>query len=176
MRSGILTTFNLLVVLGGVLLSASCAGYRIGAEQPEPLVHIRRIAVPMARNDTLHPRAETVATSSITDALAADGTYRLAGLDDADAVLECTVSEIGYSTIRGSRVDALLPVELTNRVTIDWRLLDARDPTKLLAAGRSSGSSQLFVSANLQLGRNNALTEATERAARQLVARISNGI
>lgn len=165
--------FSALVLLCGVL--AQCAGYRVGNRKPGGLSHVSRIAVPMATNDTMHPRAETIATSAVTDALVQDGTYRLAGREQADAVLECRVSEIGYNTIRGSRVDTLLPIELGNKVTLNWSLRDASDPTQVLAAGSSTGRSQLFVAPNLQTARNNALTEAMERASKQLVARIANG-
>jgi hypothetical protein len=161
----------------GVVLSliGSCAGYRLGGAKPQALSGVTRIAVPMFENGTLHPRAEVLATSAVTDALSTDGTYRLSRRDDADAVLEGKVADISYSTIRGSRLDTLLPEELANHVTIQWTLRDARNPIKILAQGKSSGKSQLFVSANLQTARNNALPEAMERAAEQLVSRISTG-
>ena len=56
-----------------------------------------------------------------------------------------------------------------------WTLRDARNPTKILASGSSTGSSQLFVSSNLQTARNNALPEALAHAGEALVSRISNG-
>ena len=77
--------------------------------------------------------------------------------------------------IRGTRQDSLFPEELANTVTLRWTLRDARDPTKVLATGSSKGTSQLFVSANLQTARNNALPEALERASEALVSRIANG-
>ena len=69
----------------------------------------------------------------------------------------------------------LLPEELGNTVHIDWTLREAKDPTKILASGKSSGKSQLFVSSNLQTARNNALPEALERAGENLVSRLANG-
>ena len=153
---------------------ASCAGYRLGGAKPPQMASVDRIAIPMFRNDTLHPRAEVLATSAMIDAMTTDGTYRLSNVDQADAVLEGTVTEIGYAAIRGSRLDTLLPQELTNRVTIRWTLKDARNPMKTLASGTSVGRSQLFVASNLQTARNNALPEAMERAASDLVGRLSN--
>jgi hypothetical protein len=164
-----------LLAAAACMALVSCAGYRLGGTKPAPLAHVQRIAVPMFENGTLHPRAETLATSAVTDALSTDGTYRLAVRDHADAVLEGRVSEIRYSAIRGSRLDTLLPEELANHVTLRWTLRDARDPTKILASGTSTGKSQLFVSSNLQTARNNALPEAMERAANEVVARIANG-
>lgn len=153
----------------------SCAGYHLGGVKPASLAKVRNIQVPMFANATLHPRAEVLATSAVSNAMVQDGTYRITGIDQADAVLEGKLSEIRYSTIRGTRLDTLLPEELANTVTLTWTLRDARNPTRILASGTSTGTSQLFVSANLQTARNNALPEALERAGEALVSRIANG-
>ena len=164
-----------LVLLAPVLWLAACGGYQLGGVKPASLAKVKTIAVPMFSNATQHPRAEALATSAVANALVLDGTYRIGGIDQADAVLEGSLREIKYSTLRGTRLDTLYPEELTNTVTLMWTLRDARDPTKVLASGSSSGTSQLFVSANLQTARNNALPEALERAGEALVSRISNG-
>lgn len=164
-----------LALLAPVILLASCAGYRLGGVKPASLAKVEAISVSMFTNSTTHPRAEALATSAVSNALVQDGTYRIASLDKADAVLEGELREIRYSTIRGTRLDTLLPEELTNTVTLSWTLRDARHPTRILASGTSTGSSQLFVSANLQTARNNALPEALARAGEALVSRISNG-
>ncbi|MCP5543049.1 MAG: hypothetical protein H7A49_03990 [Akkermansiaceae bacterium] len=162
-------------VAAAAVLLASCAGYQLGGVKPASLSRIQRINVPMFGNDTQHPRAEALATSAVANAIVQDGTYRISGIDDADAVLEGKIASIRYSTIRGSRLDTLFPEELANTVTLEWTLRDARDPTKVLASGTSAGTSQLFVSANLQTARNNALPEALERAGESLVSKLATG-
>lgn len=164
-----------LALLAPLFLLASCAGYRLGGVKPASLDQVKNITVPMFSNSTQHPRAEALATSAVANAIVQDGTYRISTLDEADAVLEGNLREIRYSTIRGTRLDTLLPEELANTVTLNWTLRDARNPTRILASGTSTGSSQLFVSANLQTARNNALPEALERAGEALVSRIANG-
>lgn len=164
-----------LLLLAPVMLLASCAGYQLGGHKPAPLANVKTIAVPMFKNSTLHPRAEALVTSAVANAFVLDGTYRIGKVDNADAVLEGTLRSIRYSTIRGTRLDTLLPEELSNTVTIDWTLKDARNPTKVLASGKSTGTSQLFVASNLQTARNNALPEALERAGETLVSRLANG-
>jgi hypothetical protein len=157
------------------LVCVSCAGYQLGGVKPPSLAKVKNINVPMFANSTLHPRAEAVATSAVANAIVQDGTYRISTLDKADAILEGDLREIKYTAIRGTRLDTLLPEELSNTATIQWTLRDARDPTKVLASGASSGSSQLFVSSNLQTARNNALPEALERAGEALVSKLANG-
>lgn len=164
-----------LALFAPLLCLVSCAGYHLGGVKPASLAGVKTIAVPMFTNATFHPRAEALATSAVANAIVQDGTYRVARVDDADAVLEGKLSEIRYSALRGSRLDSLRPEELVNIVILEWTLRDARDPTKVLASGSASGSSQLFVSSNLQTARNNALPEALDRAGEALVARIANG-
>ncbi len=157
------------------LFFASCAGYQLGGGKPAVLRDVKTIAVPMFRNDTLHPRAEAMATTAATGAFVLDGTYRIASHAHADAVLEGTVKKIDYDQLRANRLDTLRPEELENTVTLAWTLRDARDPSKLLASGESKGTSRFFVDSNLQTARNNALPDALERASEAMVSRLANG-
>ena len=157
------------------LAATSCTGYQLGGAKPAALREVKNICVPMFRNDTLHPRAEALATSSTTDAIVLDGTYRITNRDKADAVLEGTVHTIDYIAIRSTRLDTLRPEELQNTVTLTWKLVDVTDSKKVLASGLSTGSSRFFVDSNLQTSRNNALPDALQRASDSLVSRIANG-
>lgn len=168
-------TLKNLVLLAPLLALFSCTGYQLGGVKPASLASVKTIAVPMFSNGTQHPRASALATSSVTNALVQDGTYRIATRDNADAVLEGELKRIEYRFVRGSRLDSAYPEELANTVIIEWTLRDAKDPGKLLATGSARGTSQLFVSSNLQTARNNALPEALDRASEALVSRLANG-
>ena len=154
---------------------SSCAGYKLGGIKPASLAGVKTIAVPMLSNATQHPRANALATSAVTNAIVQEGTYRIGTSANADAVLVGEITEIKYRAIRGTRFDSLYPEELSNRVTLKWTLMDARDPSRVLATSISRGESQLFVSTNLQTARNNALPEALERAGEALVSTLANG-
>jgi len=164
-----------LVLAAMSMVLVSCGGYQLGGPKPPSLAGVKKISVKTFENGTLHPRAEALATSAVTAAIVQDGTYRIGSLTDADAVLEGKVRGIDYNTLRGSRLDSLAAEELTNSVTISWRLVDAGDPTKELASGISTGTSSFFVDSNLQTARQNALPDAFERAAVRLVSRIASG-
>jgi hypothetical protein len=129
----------------------------------------------MFANGTQEPRSESLATTAVIDAIVRDGTYRLADRGSADAVLEGKLTGIRYSTLRGSRLDSLLAEELTNVVSIEWTLRDAKDPTKILATGSSVGQSSFFADSNLQTARRNALPDAFGRAGANLVSRLASG-
>lgn len=158
-----------------IILLSSCAGYQLGGVKPAVLRDVRKVAVPMFGNDTLHPRAEALATSAVTSAFAQDGTFRIGSTSDADAVLEGRISQIKYSPIRGQRFDTMLPEELNSSVSLTWTLRDAKNPTRILASGKSIGTSKFFVDSNLQTARNNALPDALERAGEALVSTLANG-
>lgn len=164
-----------LLALAATVFSLGSCGYQLGVSKPASLQNVTRIAVPMFDNSTLHVRAEALATSAVAAALVQDGTYRVSNIDDCDAVLEGDVSSIRYRNIRGSRLDTLAPEELANTATLRWTLRDSKNPTKILASGSAEGSSQLFVSDNLQTAKNNALPEALERAGVALVSQLANG-
>jgi hypothetical protein len=166
---------HLLLSVFPALLLASCAGYQLGGVKPKSLAKVKNISVPMFSNETQHPRAEAIATSAVASTLVQDGTYKLTSSDKADAILNGSVRSIEYSSIRGSRLDTLLPEELHNTITVTWTLRDAKDATKVLATGASIGTSQLFVDSNLQTARNNALPDAMERMAVRLVSTLANG-
>jgi hypothetical protein len=166
---------KLLLLLPPLLALGSCAGYHLGSAKPAALAHVKSIAVPMFANDTQHPRAEALATSAVANAFTRDGAFHLTSTTHADAILDGRLKSITYATIRGRRLDTLHPEELTNTITLEWSLKDAKNPTLILATGSSLGSSQLFVDADLQTARNNALPDALERAADALVSRLANG-
>lgn len=164
-----------LLLLPALLALASCAGYQLGGAKPAVLRDVRNISIPMFHNDTLHPRAEALATSAAADAFVLDGTYRISTFEKADAVLEGTVHRIDYSPLRGTRLDTMRPEELENTVVLVWKLTDARDRTKVLASGSSTGTSRFFVNSNLQTSRTNALPDALGRASEAMVSRMANG-
>jgi hypothetical protein len=153
---------------------SSCAGYRLGVSKPPAMVKVKNIHVPMFSNQSFHPRAEALATSAVVNAFTTDGTYSITSLDKADAVLEGRVASIQYTQLVGNRLDTALPEQLGNSVTLGWELKDARDRGKVLMAGSSVGTSQLFVTSNLQTSRNNALPEAVERAGEKMVSQLSS--
>jgi hypothetical protein len=164
-----------LILLAPALLLVSCTGYHLGETKPKSLARVKTIAVPMFSNSTLFPRAEAVATSAVAEAIVQDGTYRIAKSDKADAILQGDIRSITYKNLRGNRFDVFRPENLGNTVSIDWQLRDAKDPTKVLASGKSQGSSEFFAASNLQTARNNALPDAFQRAGVALVSRLADG-
>lgn len=158
-----------------VLFLSSCAGYHLGETRPAVMKGVKTIEVQMFSNASFMPRAGAVTTSAVAEAIVQDGTFRIATLDKADAILEGTVGSIKYTPIRGQRFNTLRPEELINTITINWTVRNAKDPTKIITKGVSTGASDFFATANLQTDRNNALADAAQRASVALVSTLANG-
>lgn len=157
------------------LLLVSCAGYQLGGAKPADLAAVKSIHVPLFKNDTLLVRAETHATNSTVDALTRDGTYRIATADTADAVLHGRITSVRYSQISSSRRDSLRSEELGMKISIDWSLRDARDPSRILEKGTTLGTSRFYARGNLRTARTNALADALRRAGESITARLADG-
>lgn len=166
---------RLLLALSLCLLAlSSCAGYRLEGRRPQALAHVQNVRVLLFENKTLIPRGEVLATNSVTDAIASDGTYRIAHDSNADATLHGTVESVTYNQVRSTRLDTLRSEELENTVTIRWELRDGKNPMKILSNGKAIGTSRFATDANLQTARTNALPDAMQRAATQVVGRLTD--
>jgi len=166
-------SIRLTIVLGFLAtIFSSCAGYSIqGKLKPRALQGVKRIHIPLFENDTLMPRADVMATNSMTDAISLDGTYKLASSGDADAILRGKLQSIRYNQVRATRLDTLRAEEMQNVVTLKWELIDARNPLRIIATGRATGNSRFAIDANQQTARNNALPDAMQRACKQIIGR-----
>ena len=163
--------FSLLLAL----FMSGCVGYRLGGAKPAHLAAVHSVHVAIVRNDTQMPRAAAHATNSIIDALTRDGTYRIASVDHADARLLTTLHNINYRQARSARVDILRSEELEMEVFLNWSLVDARNPTRVLAQGESRGKTRVFVDRRLQTARQTALIDALKRASEAVASRLADG-
>ena len=79
------------VILASILLmSASCGIYRTTSRSAGD---IKRIAVPYLKNETPEPDVEIVITQAIIDGIVRDNTLKVVSEDDADGILEASITE-----------------------------------------------------------------------------------
>ena len=152
----------------------SCTGYQLQSDRPHALAQVKSINVPLFANKTLIPRGETLATNSVIDAIANDGTYRIVSDHKADAILRGTIESVNYRQVRSTRLDTLRSQDMENIFIISWQLCDANNPLKILAQGKARGASRFAIDSNLQTARTNAMPDAMQRAATQIVGRLTD--
>ena len=94
------------------LSQINCTGYTWGTAKPEHLSEVKTLCVAMVENKTQVPRAASLTTNSLVDAITRDGTYRVSSIDQADAHLLTTLKKIQYRQARSTREDTLRSEEL----------------------------------------------------------------
>ena len=162
------------------LLLAGCAGYHVGPIKPKPMEGVRTIAVPSIKNETLEPRVEVLIANSIIKQIQQDGTYRIADEKDADAILECTLSNIDRHPQRSVRGNELQTREFDLLLRLHYRITE-RTTGRQLDSRTVTGRTSFFVTgsgrvaADVNQDERQALPLAAEDAATRLVSLISEG-
>jgi hypothetical protein len=150
-----------------------CLGYHIGPVKPYYMRDVRTIAVPTFKNKTLLPRVEVLVTDTVIKQLQQDGTYKIAGDNDADAVLKGEITRVDRVPARSVRGNVLATQEFNLRMELRYTVA-AHDGTAL-TGGRAAGTTSFFVSADPTTDERQALPLATEDLASQLVTQLSEG-
>ncbi|MEP6685529.1 MAG: LptE family protein, partial [Verrucomicrobiota bacterium] len=151
-----------------------CAGYHIGPVQPAYLRAVKTIAVPTFANSTLEPRIEVLVTGTVIKQFQQDGTYRIAGDENADAILKGEITRINRAPSRSVRGNVLATREFTLRVGVRYRLV-SRDGKIIAGPSEVYGTSNFFVGSDVTTDERQALPLATEEVATHLVSQLSEG-
>lgn len=155
---------------------ASCGGYKLGGQRPSEMTGVSALSIPMAKNETLVPRAAPLATNSLIDAITRDGSYAVRDIENAQAILKLSLDRVDYRQNRSRRSDTLRPEELETRVRLRYQIVSLTEPGKVLLSGNATGTSRFFADEDLQKSRDNALPDALRRAALTVVSQIADGV
>lgn len=143
---------------------AGCVGYRLGSTLPPD---IKTIYVPLFANATRDPLIENDATAATIAELQTDGTLKVVNAENADVILECTLTAISLNPLRYNRSDVTKPNEY--RLTLSASFTLKRVRTKeILCEANVIGESTFPFFGNLV----SAKQAATPRAAEDLAKRI----
>jgi len=161
-----------LLILAAIAVT-SC-GYRVGNIKPAQLESIDSIAIPLVVNETLQPRTAQIVTGALISEMEQDGTYRIAQVTNADAILNGRVRNIERRQLRAARDNQLRSRELELLIEFEYELVE-RVSGKILSRGTVFGSTSVFVSANYQTAERQALPEAARQLAIDLTTRLTEG-
>lgn len=159
----------LLLSLGG------CAGYHIGPVQPYYLRAVHRIAVPTFENKTLVPRIAVLVTNSVIKQFQQDGTYRIAGEDQADAILKGEITQINRAPARAVRGNVLATQEFFLALRVRYSLVERGSGKVLTPPAQVVGTTSFFVGNDITSDEEQALPLAAEELATRLVSQLSEG-
>jgi len=179
-RRGLASTLRACCTAGLALALTGCAGYQLGPVKPTRLRAVNSIAVPSFQNETLEPRIEVMLANTVIKQIQQDGTYRIASVNDADAILECTIDQILRRPARSVRGNVLQTREYLLNLRGRYRVVD-RASGEILDARTFTGQTSFFVSgtnniaADVNQDERQAIPLAAEDLAIRLVAQISEG-
>ncbi len=154
---------------------SGCAGYHIGPIQPYYLRTVHSIAVPTFKNSTLIPRISVLITDSVVKQFQQDGTYRIAGRDDADAILTGEIDQVVRAPARSVRGNVLATVEFNLVMKVRYSLVDRATGKALGPAAFVYGTTSFFVGDDITTDERQALPLAAEELAVHLVSQLSEG-
>lgn len=166
------------MILRGIAL-ASCAAlltgcYTLGDARPAMMRGITTLAVPVSKNKTLEPNVEALLADTITKQLQTDGTYSIAYSDNADAVLETTLTSLRRAPARSLRGNVVATSEFLLYSTVNYRVVEQRTGRELMS-GDVTGQTSFFVTADLQTDETQAVPLAFADTASKLVSRLGEG-
>ena len=100
-----------------LLLAGIGCGYRLAGEGGGPPSEIRSIAVPTFNNETYEAGIETIVTNALLRELIKDRRLKVVGQDEADAIMEGTVTSFTTSSVAYDPTGVVL--EYRTWVTLD---------------------------------------------------------
>lgn len=156
------------------LCLTGCLGYHIGPAKPYYLRDIQAIAVPTFRNATILPRVEVLVTGTVIKQFQQDGTFRIAGDENADATLKGEIIRISRSPARSVRGNVLATTEFNLSMRVRYTLI-GRDGKPLAPPAEAIGTTSFFVGTDVVTDERQALPLAAEELAVQLVSQLSEG-
>lgn len=162
---------GLLAVLGASLLSGC---YTLGDARPAMMRGITTLAVPVSKNQTLEPNVEAVLADTVTKQLQTDGTYRIAYGDNADAILNTTLTAVRRAPARSLRGNVIATSEFLLYTTVKYSVVEQQTGRELMS-GDVTGQTSFFVTADLQTDETQALPLAFSDTAVKLASRLGEG-
>ena len=133
------------------------------------------IAVPTFDNKTLVPRIAVLVTDSVIKQFQQDGTYRIAGDDQADAILKGEITRIARAPARSVRGNVLATTEFNLSLQVRYSLVARGSGAVLAAPTQVTGSTSFFVGPDITSDERQALPLAAEELATRLVSQLSEG-
>lgn len=159
--------------LVAILLLSGC-GYKLGEIRPTPMRSVRSLSVPTFKNNTYESRIEVLFADTVVKRLQQDGTYKIVNSDQADAILNCTITRIDRNPVRSVQNNVLATSEFNLIVSVLYAVID-QNTGATLTSGTAVGRTSFFSGNDLQTIERQALSNAAADLASNIAAQISEG-
>ena len=148
---------------------AGCAGYRLGSTLPRD---IHSVAVPIFVNQTGRPNLESEATKATLEEFQKDGGLKIASVDQADTIVEVTLTQYSLTPISYRSSQRTTPLEYRLRLTASM-VFRKRVSREVLAEYRNVYGEKVFSApGDLQSRERSALPDAASDLAHRIVRNV----
>jgi len=114
-------------------------------------------------------------TDSVIKQFQQDGTYRIVGDDEADAILKADITRINRAPARSVRGNVLATTEFSLSMRVRYSLVDRPTGKVLTGPAEVIGYTSFFVGPDIISDERQALPLAAEELATRLVSQLSEG-
>ena len=152
-----------------VLTLAGCCGYRLGTSLPPNIssVHVKPFG-----NRSGEPDLETAVTGATVREFQRDGSLRMANADEADAIVEATVTGSTLEPLRYARTRAAETTEFRLILTADVVLKDRKTGKILSARPGLTGKTTFTPAGDLASAKRQAIPNAARDLAHAVVGAV----
>jgi hypothetical protein len=162
-------------LIGSILvLLTGCFGYTIGPVQPTYMKGVHKIAVPIFTNSSPTPSINALVTDDVIAQIQQDGTYQITGVDDADAIVKGSITDVRRGKLRDLSGNVLAASQFQVNVTLHFEVISTKTH-QVLGSRDASGSSEYFVQSDIATQEQQAIPLAIHSAVVDLVSYLSEG-
>ena len=152
-----------------LLLAAGCANYRLGSMLPKD---IRTVYVPTCRNQTTEPLIEQDVTRAILSQIQMDGSLRVASEDDADVVLEITLTKFWLDPVAYESGSSSTANQYRMSIKASFALVRRADRSVVVDAPSVTGWYDFDFAGDMTSSKSVALRPAAEDLGRRIINQI----
>lgn len=150
-------------------------GYRVGDISGRDLQGVHSVYVPAARNASLEPDIQVVATNAIIRRFENDGTLSVNQTADSDSELDVTITDVLRQPMRSSTTDVLVTAEYQLTVIAKATFINRKLGKKIFENVTVNGSTSFFTQADINEGERQALPLACTDLANNTVKLVTEG-
>ena len=152
-----------------LLLTAGCANYRLGSMLPDDL---QTVYIPTCKNETAEPLIEQDVTRAILAQIQMDGSLRVASADDADTVLEITLTKFWLDPVAYEAGKSSTANQYRMSIKASFVLRRRADNSVVVDSPSVTGWYDFDFAGDMTSSKNIALRPAAEDLGRRIVGQI----
>jgi hypothetical protein len=145
-----------------------CVGYQLGSSLPPD---IKSIFVRTFINQCKEPLVEVEATNATIAEFQKDGTLKIGRMEDADVILETTLTAVTLEPLTYTQTDTTKPGQY--RIILSAIFVLKRNGSgKKIGVGECIGENTFIYSGNLASAKRAAMPKASEDLAKRIVEKV----